>query len=82
MACYVPFYVNCSGCGKKNRPHPSPRQGVRLVLLGEFNTCRHCGKPLTIGLTDRPLVRQVLEAIRREGLNVASNVRLPTGLNA
>ena len=78
--CFRPFYINCSGCGRRNRPHSSPRQGLRLVLLGEFANCRHCGKTLTVGLTDRPLLRQVLADLQREQRQVAPTVRLPDGL--
>jgi len=53
------FLVVCSGCGHRNRPSKSPREGIRLALLDQLPDCRGCGKPLRCDPGDRPLARQV-----------------------
>ncbi len=62
------FYVRCSGCGYKNRPDKSPREGIRLALVGQLKPCQSCGKELRPKLSDRPLVRQVREELRMQGI--------------
>lgn len=60
---YRAFYLVCS-CGHRNAPDHSPRKGIRKVLIGEFSACRKCGKEFTkIQLTDRPLVRKLVQEI-------------------
>jgi hypothetical protein len=68
MGFWKGFLIVCSSCGHRNRPHPSPREGIRLVLLGLFKTCRCCGKELNPGLSDRPLVRAVRAELQAQGL--------------
>ncbi len=67
MACYVPFYVHCDSCGHRNRPHPSPREGIRLVALRQLSPCKGCRATLPTSLPDRPLVKQVLAQLRESG---------------
>ena len=66
---FTPFYVTCSACGHCNRPHPSPRQGIRMALQGTLPKCRgrNCGKQLKVDLTNstRPLVVAVRAEIAR-----------------
>lgn len=64
------FYVVCSECGHKNRPHKSPREGVRLALTGDLPPCngKGCGKKLRPRLSDRPLVRQVRAELAADGV--------------
>ena len=62
------FLIRCSKCGHKNQPHKSPREGIRLTLLGQLKPCRGCGKTLTPRLSDRPLVRKVREELMAQGL--------------
>ena len=63
------FYLICSDCGHKNRPSPSPREGIRLALIGELPPCRGCGKRLLrVSLSDRPLVRKVREELLAAGI--------------
>ncbi|OGJ59097.1 hypothetical protein A2635_00190 [Candidatus Peribacteria bacterium RIFCSPHIGHO2_01_FULL_51_9] len=68
MRCFMSFHVVCGGCGHRNRPHRSPKRGIRMVLLGEFKHCRNCGKELKILPSDRPLVRAVRVQLVHEGL--------------
>ena len=70
MAIWRPFYLHCESCGHRNQPAKSPREGVRLVLLGHTGNCRGCGasvQPHAWEL-DRPLVQKVREQLRTEGL--------------
>lgn len=60
---WKPFYVVCSACGHKNRPHKSPREGVRMALAGELPPCKGCGGTLRPRLADRPLVQQVRQEL-------------------
>ncbi len=62
------FYIICSTCGHKNRPDRSPREGVRLALLGELPPCRGCGKQLRPRLSDCPLVHKVREELLAAGI--------------
>jgi hypothetical protein len=56
---FTPFYVRCGNCNHRNRPHPSPAEGIKLALLGQLPACKRCGKPLTVRLPERPLVKRV-----------------------
>jgi len=62
------FYVVCSQCNHRNRPHASPAQGVRLALLDKLPACKRCGKELHAQLSERPLVKKVREQLIAEGL--------------
>lgn len=69
MAIWKPFYVICSECNHRNWPHPSPREGVRLALIGQLPPCRGCGKELNlIRISDRPLIRKVREELLAAGI--------------
>ena len=68
MTFWEGFYIRCSACGHKNKPHPSPREGVRLALTGQLAPCRDCGKELRPRLSDRPLVRKVREELLAAGV--------------
>lgn len=68
MAMFVPFYITCFSCGHRNRPHPSPREGVRLALIGEAGKCKGCDKVLQPRLSDRPLVRRVRAELEAKGI--------------
>lgn len=64
-----PFYVTCSGCGYRNRPSKSPREGVRLALMGQLPDCRGCGALLgSPSLPDRPLVHEVRAELAEKGI--------------
>lgn len=65
---FVPFYITCSACGHRNRPHASPREGVRLALIGQAGKCKGCGKVLNPKLSDRPLVRSVRAELQAKGI--------------
>jgi hypothetical protein len=58
MAVFRAFYIVCP-CGHRNRPHKSPREGIRLALLKQLKPCAQCGQPLPSELPDRPLVAAV-----------------------
>jgi hypothetical protein len=62
------FHVTCGRCGHRNRPSKSPREGIRMALLGQIPPCRGCGKELHPTLKDRPLLRKVRTELEREGL--------------
>jgi len=62
------FYLICSRCGHKNRPHKSPREGVRLTLTGKAGSCRGCGKKINPRLSDRPLIRKVRAQLQAAGI--------------
>ncbi len=63
------FIVRCGRCGHRNRPSKSPREGIRMALLGQLPDCRGCGKPLRLPQPpDRPLTHQVRAELVREGL--------------
>ncbi|MDP3769478.1 MAG: hypothetical protein U1A25_01540 [Candidatus Sungbacteria bacterium] len=68
MAVFVPFYITCSFCGHRNRLHPSPREGVRLALIGHAGSCKSCGKVLKPKLSDRPLVRRIRAELQDQGI--------------
>lgn len=69
MRFWTGFMVCCGQCGHRNRPHPSPRIGIRLALLDQLPSCRGCGKNLhATEPTDRPLVRKVRQELIQEGL--------------
>ena len=68
MRIWRPFYIQCSGCGHRNRPDKSPREGVRLALTGQLSPCRNCGKELHPRLSERPLVQRVREELRAQGI--------------
>lgn len=61
------FYIHCS-CGHRNRPHKSPREGIRLTLIGQAGNCKRCGEVLQPRLSDRPLIKKVREALLAEGI--------------
>lgn len=69
MVYFVPFYLDCRSCGRIFRPHKSPREGVRLALLGQAR-CNCCGALFPKGayIEDRPMVRQVREYLKSQGL--------------
>jgi len=60
---FVPFFVYCSECGHRNRPHNKPREGMRLALTDQLPVCRKCEEPLSVSkeqlLATRPLAREV-----------------------
>lgn len=68
MWIWRPFYILCSECGHKNRPHKSPREGIRLALLGQLDSCKRCRKTLRPRLSDRPLVRTVRAELEADGI--------------
>lgn len=58
---FMYFSVHCTQCGHNNRPHTKARVGVKLVLTGQFNTCRKCGTQFhEIVIPKRPMVMKVL----------------------
>ena len=66
---FMGFSIVCGFCGHKNRPHKSPREGVRLALTGNLSPCKRCGKNLQPRLlSDRPLVRQVRAELIAAGI--------------
>lgn len=68
MAIWRPFYIRCSSCGHKNRPHKSPSIGIRLVLTGQAGHCKVCGKKLNPQLSDRPLIRKIRSELSAQGI--------------
>lgn len=62
------FLIGCGRCGHRNRPHKSPREGIRLVLTGKLLPCKGCGKILEPRLSDRPLVRAVRAELIEAGV--------------
>jgi len=70
---HIPFYVVCSTCNHRNRPHPSPAEGVKMALLGELPDCKGCGKQISrVQLSERPLVKRVRAELIAQGLLKAS----------
>ena len=67
---FKPFYVYCGECGHRNRPHRSPREGIRLALLGQVGECKGCKATLHVNLPDRPLVQKVRAELAQLGLLV------------
>jgi hypothetical protein len=63
---WVPFYLRCQECGHRNRPHPSPREGIRMAILGQVGPCKRCGATLRLRLPNRPLVWEVLATLAAE----------------
>lgn len=69
MVFWQAFLVVCGTCGHRNRPHKSPREGIRMALLNELPCCRGCGKQLRLpNPRETPLVRKVRGQLIREGL--------------
>jgi len=67
MKYWMAFSVFCAGCGHKNRPSLSPREGIRMVLDGTFAACTACGKEFRlIRIPLRPLVREELTSFSRD----------------
>jgi hypothetical protein len=66
----VPFVLTCPYCGRRNSPHPNARQAVRMILLEQLKPCKGCGRDILLEepLKETPMVRQVKEALQREGL--------------
>ncbi len=62
------FYIRCGTCGHINRPHKSPREGIRMALTGLMPPCRGCGKILRFRLSNRPLVRKVRNELLAQGI--------------
>lgn len=55
------YHVVCQ-CGHSNKPHPSPRIVVALILAGETYECRGCGTTLDLSKVELPetaLVKRV-----------------------
>jgi hypothetical protein len=69
MAIWRPFYIRCSCCGHKNRPHKSPDVGIRLALTGQAGNCKGCGKKLNPQLSDRPLTRRIRLELSAQGIS-------------
>ena len=65
---YVGFFIVCSDCGYRNRPHKSPREGIRLALTGKLPLCKECSRILHPQLLDRPLVRSVRAELEAAGI--------------
>lgn len=64
MLGYTHFSVHCGGCGHNSRPAPSPREGIRKVLAGEFTKCPSCKAPFVkIRVPKRPLVEVVARTL-------------------
>ncbi len=68
MAIWRPFHITCGTCGHRNRPHKSPREGIRMALVGKLAPCRGCGKILKPTLSDRPLARQIRAELLAQGI--------------
>lgn len=68
MAFWQGFLVRCGRCGHRNRPHKSPREGIRMALLDQLPPCRGCGKELHLTDIDRPLARTVRRELQEQGL--------------
>lgn len=63
------FYIVCRQCGYRNRPHNSPREGVRLALLDQLPPCRGCGREIKkVRLSDRPMVLRVRAELQAQGI--------------
>lgn len=61
---YTHFSVRCGGCKHVSRPAPSPREGVRKVLAGEFTKCPSCGAEFVkVRVPKRPLVDAVVRTL-------------------
>jgi len=67
------FIVVCGKCGHRNRPHPSPREGIRLALLDQLPECRECGKELHCDPGNRPLAQTVRQELQQEARLVAAS---------
>ena len=66
---WTAFGVRCGGCGRRNQPHRSPREGIRMALLDQLPPCKGCGKELHLtNPGDRPLVHEVRAQLIYEGL--------------
>ena len=65
---YTSFVVVCGGCGHRNLPHRSPREGIRLALLDQIPPCKECGKELhCTPPASRPLVQRVRRELEQAG---------------
>lgn len=65
------FVITCSQCGHKNMPHRSPREGIRLTLIGQVGNCKGCGKVLKTNRllqSTRPLVLKVRAELAAAGV--------------
>ena len=61
---YTHFSVHCGGCGHNSRPAPSPREGIRRVLSGEFASCVSCNAIfVNVRVPKRPLVEAVARTL-------------------
>lgn len=61
---YMLFSVRCGGCNYVARPAPSPREGIRKVLSGEFTKCPSCKADFAkIRVPRRPLVEAVARTL-------------------
>lgn len=74
MGFFRGFVICCSQCGHRNRPHKSPRQGIRLAILGKAGACRGCGKMLNPRIPDRPLTHKVLAELAAEGIKPVQRI--------
>ncbi len=68
MALWVPFYVYCNECGHRNRPSNSPREGIRMALMGELKPCTECGQTMKPKIPDRPLVNEIQAELLVQGI--------------
>ena len=76
MMC-MKFRIKCKQCGHVNMPNNNTRKGILQTLTGEFCTCKGCGKTWNVvGVPLRPLVREMIEKIKKEGPGFSDRVHV------
>jgi hypothetical protein len=77
MSGFTRFSLKCKNCGHINRPNVNSRRSIRMVLKGEFTTCRKCSTDFKkINVPYRPIVKDEYNKLVEEGTNFPRNVVL------
>jgi hypothetical protein len=76
---WIPFYVICNSCGYRNKADYVVATSFRMVLRGEFTTCRNpkCKRHFVrIEVPGRRGVRNEMKEMAKEGVPLPSHISI------
>ena len=76
---WIPFYVVCDACGYRSKADYVVAESFRLVLRGEFKTCRNpkCKKDFTlIEVPARKGVKDEMKKMEQEGISLPAHINI------